>query len=293
MGGKAPTTTQTAKTQLSPEQSQIFGLAFPYAQQYASKPIEQYAGSGIVGLKPDELAAQQQVRSQLPGLQANAGQVLGTQTQLLDPGFMLDVANNPYLQNAAGALTQQVNQNLLENQLPGIRTGSTVAGGQYSGGATRQGVAEGQAIGRTNQGLSNSIADMMFQGYNRGLTGLGQAVGQNPSVQTQQLFPASVQSAVGQQDRALEQAALDENIRKFYTSQALPFIQAQELMGLVSGMPGGQTVGQTTGSVPGVNPLVGALGGISTGAQLGSMFGPVGTGLGAAGGGLLSLLLNK
>ena len=286
------TTTQTVKQELSPEQQQIYGMAFPYAQQYAAKPIKQYTGSGIVGLNPEEQQAADMFRATVPGLQASAGQAQASNDQLMDPGFMLDVANNPYLRGATDSMTSQVTDNLMQTVLPGIRSGSTVAGGQYSGGSTRQGVAEGRAIGDTNQGLSNSIADMMFKAYNTGISGMGDAINRNPSVQSQQLFAPGVTSAVGAQDRAIEQAALDEEIRQFYTGQALPLLQAQELMGLISGMPGGGTTGTVTGSTPGVNPIMAGMGGAMSGAVLGPMMGLTGP-VGAIGGGLLSLLMNR
>ena len=287
MGPKTPaTTTQTTKVELSPEQKQIFEAAFPYAQQYASTPIQQYSGTGIVGLNAEEQQAADMFRATVPGLQAGASQAQASNTQLMDPSFMLDVGNNPYLQSAAQALAGGMTQNLMETQLPGIRSGSTVAGGQYSGGATRQGIAEGKAIAGTNSAISDSISDMMFKAYNSGLSGMGDAISRNPGVQSQQLFAPGVTSAVGAQDRTIEQAALDEEIRQFYTGQSLPLLQAQELMGLMSGMPGGSTTSQVTGSTPGVNPVMGGLGGAAAGM---SLFGPVG----AVGGGLLGLLMNR
>ena len=291
MGGgqKSPTTTQTTKQELSPEQQQLFGMAFPYAQQYASTPIQQYSGSGIVGLNAEEQQAADMFRAAVPGLQASAERAQASNNQLMDPAFMLDVANNPYLQGATNSMTNQVTDNLMQTVLPGIRSGSTVAGGLYSGGATRQGVAEGRAIGDTNQGLSNSIADMMFKAYNTGLSGMGDAINRNPSVQSQQLFAPGVTSAVGAQDRAIEQARLDEEIRQFYTGQSLPLLQAQELMGLISGMPGGGTTSTVTGSVPGVNKGASVMGGAATGA----MMTPGMPLVGGAAGGLLALLMNK
>ncbi len=299
MGSKTPAqTTQTTKQELSPEQQQLMQLAMPYAQQYASQPIQQFQGTGIAPLT----ALEQQASGKMLDAGATGGELAGkaatAQGMLLDPAFMLDVANNPYLRSQAEALAGGLTQNLTENQLPAIRSGSTVAGGQYSGGATRQGMAEGKAIAGTNTAIGNSVADLMFNAYHRGLTGMQQAVSANPGVQSQQLFDPAVMSAVGGQDRALQQAQLDEQIRQFYTGQALPFLQAQELMSLLSGMPGGQTTSKAVGTTPGVNPVMGGLGGAASGAYLGSMLMPgvgtgIGAGIGAGAGGLLGLLMNR
>lgn len=69
---------------------------------------------------------------------------------------------NPYLPDAANAVTSQVNNNLMNYQLPGINSGAMAAGGF---GGSRQGVAQGLAIGQTNQGLSNSLASMSLNAW--------------------------------------------------------------------------------------------------------------------------------
>ena len=290
---KTPQVTQTAQTTMSPEQKSIFDLAFPFAQQAGSQPIQQFQGSGIAPLTPDQLAAQQkalqagQVGGQL------ATQAAGTQSQLLDPEFMLNVADNPYLKAANQVTTDMVTRNLNESILPQVRTGAEQAGGAYSGGSSRQGIAEGLAIGRTNTGLSDAITKANYDQYQRGVGELGAAVARNPSVQDQQLFDPLTQGAVGAQQQAAEQAKLDEEIRKFYTAQELPMLQAQQLFGLISGMPGGGTTSTTTGALPQPSPIAVGMGGALTGGVLGKMIPSIGAGWGAGAGGLLALLSNR
>lgn len=69
---------------------------------------------------------------------------------------------NPYLQNQAAAITQQANQNLTQNQLPAINSAAIAAGGY---GGSRQGIAQGLAIGQTNQGIANSLASLYGNAY--------------------------------------------------------------------------------------------------------------------------------
>ena len=49
MGGssKQPQVKQETHAEMSPEQRAIFGEAFPYAQKYASQPLQQYGGTGL------------------------------------------------------------------------------------------------------------------------------------------------------------------------------------------------------------------------------------------------------
>lgn len=295
MAQKTPaTTTQTNKIELSPEQKQMFDIALPYAKEYASKPLQQFSGTGIAELSPEEKAAQTAyLGTAAPVGEGLAAQAAGAQSKLLDPNFMLDVGNNQYLKNAMDANAGIVSRQLTEQALPAVAQGATMAGGMYSGGSSREGIAQGQAIGRASTAISDSNARMMLDAYNSGLGGLQQAIQANPNVQAQQLFAPDVMATVGAQNRAVEQAKLDEEIRRFYTGQALPFVQAQELMGLISGMPGGTAVGQVTGSTPTPSPFMAGMGGAASGAAIGSIIPGVGTGIGAGVGLLASLLLNR
>lgn len=279
-GNQQPTTTQRTTNEMGPEQRAIFNVAFPYAQRYASKPLEQFAGTGIAGFSPEENAARATLRDSVaPQIAGQAAQAAGTQAKLLDPDFMLNPANNPYIRNATDAITGQVTRNLNENILPQVRSGAIQSGGMYSGGASKAGIAEAGAIGKTNTALSDTIADQYFKTYQQGLGQLQQAVSANPGVMAQQLVAPDVVSAVGAQERAMRQAQLDEEIRKFYTGQALPLVQSQELMRLIQGMPGGSTVSTATGSVPHANPMMSTLGGAASGAAIGSMVPVPGAGI--------------
>ena len=293
MGGKTeqPTVTQTATQTLSPEAQKLMGLAMPHLEQYAMNPMKQFEGTGIIDLNQTEKDAAGSMKTQAGVGGDLAAKAATSQGMLLDPSFMLDVANNPYLKASNAVTTADITKNLNENILPNVRSGATQAGGMYSGGASRQGIAEGQAVGRTSSAISDAITKANYDAYTRGLTGMQTAVSANPGVQAQQLFEPGVMSAIGGQERALEQAKLDEQIRRFYTGQALPFLQGQELAALAAGLPGGTTTGTTTGAVPqGPGKLKTAGGMALAGAGAGAAFGPVGAGIGAAGGGLLGYL---
>lgn len=64
---------------------------------------------------------------------------------------------NPYLESQANALRQQSNNNLMTSVLPQVNSGAVAAGGF---GGSRQGIAQGLAIGQANQGLDAAIARM-------------------------------------------------------------------------------------------------------------------------------------
>lgn len=70
--------------------------------------------------------------------------------------------SNPYLQPQAQAITNQVNQNLQQQILPSINSGAIASGGF---GGSRQGIAQANAIGQTNQALGNSLANLYGNAY--------------------------------------------------------------------------------------------------------------------------------
>lgn len=279
--------TQKSTVKLGPEQQAIFKLAFPSAQQYAETPPQLYGGTGIAGYSAPELQAQQQQLGMAGSLGGMAGQAAGANQLLMNPNFMLDPASNPYFRNMQDVITRGMTENLTQQILPQIRNAGTAAGGMYSGGSTRQGIAEGGAIGGTASGIADALTRMYAGAYESGLGRLGEAIGRNQQVMAQQLFGPELLRNVGLQQREMEQAQLDESIRRFYAQQQLPFVRAQELLGLLQQMPGATTV--TTGTATPAAPSMAAsvLGGAASGAAAG---GPYGALIGG-GAGLLGSLL--
>lgn len=284
---KPASANQSTTVKLGKEQQQIFGLAFPYAKDYAAKPPEMYGGTGIVGYSAPEQQAQQQQLSLAPGMGTMAGGAANANALLMNPEFMLDPASNPYFRNMQDVITRGMTDNLTQNILPQVRNNATVAGGMYSGGSTRQGISEGSAIGGTQSGIADALTRMYAGAYESGLGRMGEAINRNQNVMAQQLFGPELLRSVGMQQREMEQAQLDENIRRFYTEQQLPFIRAQELLSLIQQMPGATTITKGTATPAAASGASSALGGAATGFAMG---GPVG-GLIGGGAGLLSSLL--
>lgn len=291
MGGKQPkNVTQTNTVQLSPEQNELFNLALPYIKDYAKDPADIYRGKTIADFNANEVLAQQKA------LQAgNAGAQIGDSVKqasqfLLNPDI-LSPDSNPWLQQHGDAITQTMTRNLTESILPQIRSGATAAGGAYSGGSSREGIAQGLAIGRTGDAIGNNLTDLYSRAYTSGLSAMGGAINSSPTAQAAQLFGPSVMSQVGAQQRAMEQAKLDEAARLFLLEEQLPFLTAGDIMSLMQSMPGGAGVSTVSGATPSRSRASGFLGGAATGAALGSALLPgPGTAIGAGAGALMSLL---
>lgn len=292
MGGSAkpPQVTQSTQYKMSPEERQLFNVTFPMLQQWANTPFQQFGQSGIAGFTPEEQAAQQgYLSSAMPAAQQLVGRQAQTQMQLMDPDFMLNP--NQYVTGAANATRNMVTDNLMENILPGVRSGTIMDQGMYSGGSSRGGLAEGLAIGKTNQGLSNTVADMFYKNYATGLGEMSRAVDRAPQVAAAQTMPWNMSSAVGAQKRGLQQAQLDEQQRNFYLMQDMPLLKAQQLLQAMGGMRFGENVSTATGAVPPKPSWMQTAGGLA-GAGLGAYFGgPMGAsagyGIGSSAGGAL------
>lgn len=69
---------------------------------------------------------------------------------------------NPYLDQQANAITDQVTNNLQRRILPGINSGS-LANNNF--GSNRHAIAQGLAIGDTNTGLAGALANMRGNAY--------------------------------------------------------------------------------------------------------------------------------
>lgn len=69
---------------------------------------------------------------------------------------------NPYLQQAADAITASSNQNLMQTILPSINRGSVATGGY---GGSRHALTQGIAAGNAQTGLDSAIANMYQSSY--------------------------------------------------------------------------------------------------------------------------------
>lgn len=70
--------------------------------------------------------------------------------------------DNPYLDSMAGGITRRMTRNLQQNVLPGIR-GEAIMNGAMGG--SRQGIAEGNAIGLMNEDLGNTLSNLYGGAY--------------------------------------------------------------------------------------------------------------------------------
>jgi hypothetical protein len=168
---------------------------------------------------------------------------------------------NPWLQQVQKSMTSQVTDNLKNNILPSIRSGAQSVGGF---GGSRQGIAEGLAIGQTNQGLSNSLANLGLNSYAQDQNFYTAQRGQDMQ-QTQlgaNLFGQGMMG-LGQQGQGLYNAGQNQ-----FNAGALPY---QTFAGMLSPFTGLNSSQSQT--LPGASTAGGLLGGLLGGLQLGKLWG--------------------
>jgi hypothetical protein len=276
---------QTTTQVLSPEQRQLMNLAMPGVTQFAASVPQRYQGSTIAPFDPSQVAGQEGALT-AAGTQTDLGQAgAGTSESWLSPGAT-DVSNSPIVQGNINAALTPLRQGLTETTLPAIRSSAEQTG---NFGSSRQGIAEGLAAGRESQAEGSATANILNNAYNTNVDAQLKALGLLPSTQGAQTVGAATTSDVGDIRQNMAQALLGQDVSNFNYSQYAPFLQSQEIMSLLSGLPGGGTT--STSNVPASNPLLQGLGGAAAGASLGSAIMPgVGTAAGAGIGALLPFL---
>jgi hypothetical protein len=256
--------TVTTKYQMSPEQSALIKPAIPIAKDYLKNPPALPDYSQIAGFTPAELAAQSSlIGSYLPAT-ATAGAANTANQFLLSPDI-LNPNSNPALAATIDAAVRPIQENLTETALPAIR-GEFNTAGQFGG--SRQGIAEAAAVRDANRQIGDTAAGIATQGYQSGLDAMAKGLALTPSTLQSLLQPGATLSAVGEEQRNMNQAQLSEQAYRDLYSQIAPFLAAQEVAALGAGIPGGST--STTAPGPSSNPLSTGIGLVSS---LASLFG--------------------
>lgn len=284
--GKGSDQPQQSSTYTPPPQVQeILNLAMPGIRKFAASVPQRYGGSTIAGFDPSQEEGQQAALGAAGSQDALAKQGLDA-TRFLT-STIWDPKTNPALQGAIDAAVRPITTNYQQVVKPGIRDEFQGAGQQFGG--SRRFNTEDLGAGQYLTAVGDTASKLTQDQYANNLNAYVRALGLLPQTQDAQLAGARTRSAVGDVRQNLAQQRLNEQVGNFNYDQLAPFLQSQELINLISGIPGGTTT--TTGNMPQRNPWSGALGGAAAGASLGSALLPgIGTGAGAGLGALLSFL---
>jgi len=192
---------------------------------------------------------------------------------LLDPNLMLNPQNIPGFQASQDAMMQSLTRNLTENQLPQVRNEASMTGGY---GGSKQGIAEGLAVGRTNDAIAQALANMNVGAYGQGLNAMQGAIGLAPSTYATGTAPATTVGQVGAAQRADQAGEVMAGREQFAEQQAAAPANTldllRQLMG-VQGQYGGTTSGVQTGAQTGATAQTGTQSSTQLAQQLSQLLG--------------------
>ena len=246
MGQSSGQSQSQTTQQLTPEQQQMVSMAVPNYQQFNASNPSLPGAAGVAGFNPNQTAGQESVVGST-GQMGNIVGAAGNQTADIAGGSLLDVGNNPTIQNAVKATTDPIFQNLSESTLPQLQAGGASGSGVNYGGS-REGVAEGKAVQGAQRAAQGAAANVVAPAYNTGVGATMQALGLAPAVAGAQALPGATQAAVGDTQQQQQQNVLNAQNMATQFQDWLPLIKAQMMTQGAAGLPGGSTssTGQTT-----------------------------------------------
>jgi len=235
------------------------------ANLYNNNTPQYYSGQTQAGFTPDQLTAQQGIRDfATQGAPSIMNPALSAYQQNLDPS-MIDVANNPYVNNMAQAAADRAMAGV-QDSLADIRGGAIMSGG-YGGG--RQGIAEGNAIAGAADSANQAAAQIYSNAYGQGLGQQRATLGMTGGLMQAGFSPYSALGASGSQQQQREQALIQDAMARQEFEQNLPYQQLKQYQSGITGFsPLVGNAGQSISTTPGASAMSN-LGGL---AQMYSLF---------------------
>lgn len=131
----------------------------------------------------------------------------------------MNIAQDPAVQAQMAANATQAQDWLTRQAMPLVRQGAQ-ANNMY--GSSRQGIAEGQAIGDATKALTNANASTMTNAYGIASDLAGRAAGLSPDAMAMGFKPSELAFNAGGVYQTQEQKAIDEAMKRFsYPEQNL------------------------------------------------------------------------
>lgn len=242
---KAGGTTQTQSTTSYPnfQQPYVQNLLSEAQRLYGQGGPQMYPDSKVAPFNPLESEGQQwtadAARTSLPAVANRAGTY---SSFLLNEG--LDPATNPYFQSSLSSAIRPIKEDLLNSALPAIRTQSRLAG-TYGG--SRQGIAEGLATKAAIEKAGDITSTMSSNAYTDAANRGQQTLNFLPTLDSLITAPGQTLSGVGEAQRGMSQAQLNDLVSHYEYNQQLPYTNLANYANLVSSPFGQQGTSQTVG----------------------------------------------
>ena len=223
-GGKNVASRETAQTQTEMPwwQQQPIQNLLKRAEDQSNVPLQYYQGNKIAGFSSEQSMAQNLARMRatggsplIKGAQGHVGDIIG--------GKYLTPDSNPWLKSYY--------EKAAETAMPQIDT-AAVNAGRYGGGAW------GQMRGRTAGELASGIYG---KAYETERDRQMQATGMAQPLAREDYYDIGKLAAVGEEKQGMEQALIDESVKKYEFGQMEPWQRLGMFRNLVTGDFGGNT----------------------------------------------------
>jgi len=232
---------------------------------YNNYSPEYYTGQTQAGFTPDQITSQQGIRDFAT---QGAPSIMNPAISAYQQGTsanMLDVANNPYVNNMAQAASDRAMGGVYD-ALSNIGQNAIMSGG-YGGG--RQGIAEGNAIAGAADSANQAAAQVYSNAYGQGLNQQLGTLGQTGSLMSAGFSPYGALNQSGMQQQNREQSLIRDAQARQQFEQNLPYDKFNRYQQGIAGFSGlVPTTGTQVSTSPGAS-LMSNLGGL---AQAGSLF---------------------
>ena len=242
-------------------------VAIPYmkggfeesAKLFNTYTPQYYSGQTQAGFTPDQLTAQQGIRDfAVQGAPSIMNPAISAYQQGVGSN-MIDVANNPYVNNMAQSAADRAMGGVYDS-LSNIGH-SAIASGGYGGG--RQGIAEGQAIAGAADSANQAAAQIYSDAYGQGLGQQRATLGMTGGLMSAGFSPYGALGTSGGQQQAREQALIQDAMSQQQFEQNLPYDKLAKFQAGITGFsPLVGNAGQTIGTTPGAS-LMSNLGGVA------------------------------
>jgi hypothetical protein len=250
--------TQQAVTKTEPFDQQIPFLldVFNQAQaRYNEGPMQFFPGSTLAPISPFQTQGIEQVAGAAGPTQEFANAVMQANTFGLTD--VLDIEKNPAFAQGIDAITTNLNRSLTETALPSIAS-SDIMSGNFDVANTRGGIAEGQAVGRTQDAIGAATAGFTADAFGNALNTFNQSLAAAPQTAQLQALPGSFLDIAGTRERQLQQDFINAERERHEFEQMAPDAALAQYASLVSGNFGGTTTSTTPGAQ--TNPFMSGLG---------------------------------
>jgi len=158
-----------------------------------------------------------------------------------------DVASNPVVNAYADAAINPLFQQFNEQIIPTLRSTGVATGNL---GSSKQSLSEAQAAERTMRQAADVRAGIFNQAYNTGMAASQNAVNAIPMLQSSSMAGANALRDIGQTERQIEQARLDEQVARYQYNQAAPYKALMDYLNAAGGKYGGVSDTTVTGTPP-------------------------------------------